>query len=181
MHTDEFHWLTRVHLDDDYVRTLDKGWRVANRGRRNNAFLRDGDRLHKGNVNLSEEALTRLLRHLGEVHIDVVHEPGVDRIAQRRIRLIREALLDAARFRKCPVKFRSRRGACPDIYFEWILLHALGNGKRNSLRIPRRRKSAGTDGHAVSKVLCRRLRTDDLVCQGLGYTIRNIDHRKTSL
>ena len=181
VHADELHRLARVHFDDDHVRALDERRRIADRGGGNDALLGDGDCLHKRNVDLSEEALARLLRHLRKVHINVVYKTGVDCIAQRRIRLIRQTLLDAAHLCECTVELRTCRSTRPDVHLERILLHALSDGKRDRLRIAGRRKTAGTDGHAVGKVLCRCLRTDDLVRLGLGNAIGNIDHRKTSL
>ena len=181
VHPDELHRLARVHLNDDHVCTLDERRRVADRGRGDDALLRDGDCLHESDVDLAEEALARLLCHLREVHVDVVDLAGVDGVAQRRARLIRETLFDALRLGKRTVQLRPRRGTRPDVDLERILLHALGDGKRNRLRIAGRGKAARTDGHAVGKVLCRRLRTYNTIRQGLRHAIGNIDHRITSL
>ena len=170
--------LRRVDLDDDDVGLLHIGGGVAERRRRDDvAFFRDGDGLDDGDVELAEIADTRELCGLAQMEVEIVDGAVVDLAPENGVRLVRQALLDAVDGCKRVVKLRAGRSARPEVDLEGLLLHALGQGKRNCLRIGGSGEAAHADAHARLDVGSHFLRGHDLRLQVfVAYAIRDVNH-----
>ena len=170
--------LRRVDLDDDDVGLLHIGGGVAERRRRDDvAFFRDGDGLDDGDVEFAEIADTRELCGLAQMEVEIVDGAVVDLAPKDIVRLIRQTPLDAVDGGKRVVKLRAGRCARPDVDGEGLLLHALGQSKRNGLRVRGGREAAHADAHALLDVGSHFLRAHDLRLQVfVAYAIRDVNH-----
>ena len=166
MHALKLQRLRRVDLDDDDVSLLHIGGGVAERGRGDDvALFRDGDGLDDGDVELAEVADACELCGLTQMEVEIVDGAIVDLAPKNGVRLVRQAPLDAVDGGKRVVKLRASRSARPDVNGEGLLLHALGQGKRNCLRISGSGEAAHADAHARLNEGRHFLRAHDLRLQ----------------
>ena len=170
--------LRRVDLDDDDVGLLHIGGGVAERRRGDDvALFRDGDGLDDGDVELAEVADACELCGLAQMKVKIVDRAIVDLAPENGVRLVRQALLDAVDGCKRVVKLRASRSARPEVDLEGLLLHALGQGKRNGLWISGSGEAAHADAHVRLDVGSHFLRGHDLRLQVfVAYAIRDVNH-----
>ena len=170
--------LRRVDLDDDDVGLLHIGSGIAERRRGDDvALFRDGDSLDDGEIELAEIADASKLCGLTQMEVEVVDGAIVDLAPENGVRLVRQALRDAVDGCKRVVKLRASRSARPEVDLEGLLLHALGQGKRNGLRVRGGREAAHADAHARLDVGRHFLRAHDLRLQVfVAYAIRDVNH-----
>ena len=170
--------LRRVDLDDDDIGLLHIGGGVAERRRGDDvALFRDGDGFDDGEIELAEVADACELCGLAQMKIKIVDGAVVDLAPENGVRLVRQALLDAVDGCKRVVKLRAGRSARPEVDLEGLLLHALGQGKRNCLRIGGSGEAAHADAHARLDVGSHFLRGHDLRLQVfVAYAIRDVNH-----
>lgn len=67
------------------------------------------------------------------MEVEIVDGAIVDLAPENGVRLVRQALRDAVDGCKRVVKLRAGRSARPEVDLEGLLLHALGQSKRNGL------------------------------------------------
>ena len=170
--------LRRVDLDDDDIGLLHIRGSVAERSRRNDvALFCDGDGFDDGDVELAEVADACELCGLTQMEVEIVDGAIVDLAPKNGVRLVRQAPLDAVDGGKRVVKLRASRSARPDVNGEGLLLHALGQGKRNCLRISGSGEAAHADAHARLNEGRHFLRAHDLRLQVfVAYAIRDVNH-----
>ena len=180
MHALKSQRLRGVDLYDDDIRSLDIGRSITDGSRRDDvALFRNRSSFNDGNVNLValHEAVAGHLRRGAQIEVAIRYLARVDRLLHVLIRLIRHTEIDTLDLGEFAVKLRADRRASPKIDFEVLFLDALRKGKRDSLRIPRRREPAGTDAHARLDKRGGLLSRHDLVTQGfVAYAISDVNH-----
>ena len=174
--------LRGVHLKDHLVGLVDPRLVVADRGGGNQLAIRgDPGHLDHGDIHVPEEALPHHLRHVGQMDVRVIHQPGVDLLAADRVGLVRHAQVDAVDLRHRTVELGCSRGAGPDA--DGITLsgglrrpRASHHRPRDHLRIARTGEPAHPDIRTRRDerggLLCRH----DLVSESLDPVVRLLCH-----
>ncbi len=151
VHALEPEGLPRVHLEDDAVGEVEPGLVVADGGGRDETAV-GGDPRHldDGEVEVAEEPLPDHLGDVAQVHVDVVHLPGIDLLARDRVDLIGHAQVDAVHGREGAVEVRAGGGSRPHAHGEMLVVllglgYAVGEGLGHGLGVAGTGEAAHAD------------------------------------
>ena len=150
-------------LYDDSVGFRHIGRGVADgSGRDQIAVFGDRQRFDQRDIRFLDMTGRDEFRAAAEVHIDVSDLIRVDRLAQRRVGLVRNALADRAGFGQFRIDFRTdgSAGVKVDLHFA-AGFDLLGECVRDCFRVTGVGKAADADRHAVQDHFSSRLRARD--------------------
>ena len=128
-----------IEFDDDLIRHAADGRHDSDTCSRHDrtvfAYIRS---LDDRPVGFGQEAVTQILRHVAEVHVEVVRTLGIDLLTHGFIGLIRRTELHSVRTCERAITGVSHRSACLETYAEGLTFCmeafcALREGKRNRL------------------------------------------------
>ena len=151
VHAFEAGVLQRVDFQDDLVGLVEPGLVVADRRRRNQAAIgQDANDLNHRHIELAQKAEPDKLRHVGQVHVGVLHVAGVDLAAAGRVGLVGQAHVDAVDLGQRAVEFGRGRGTRPQADAKFFaggmqLFDAPGQRLRHRLGVARAGKAAHAD------------------------------------
>ena len=150
-HTFQCQRFGHCDLHDDGVGFRHIGRGIADRSRRDQITgFRDRQCFHQRDIRFLDMAGRNEFRAAAEVHIDVADLIRVDRFAQRRVGLIRDALADRAGFRQFRIDFRADRSAGVKVDLHLAArLDLLGECVWDCFRVTGVGKAADADRHAV--------------------------------
>ena len=128
-----------IEFDDDLIRHAADGRHDSDTCSRHDrtvfAYIRS---LDDRPVGFGQEAVTQILRHVAQVHVEIVGTFGIDLVAHGFIGLIRRTELHGVRTCQSTITAVSHRSACLETYAEGLAFCmeafcALCEGKRNRL------------------------------------------------
>ena len=161
-----------VDLQNHLVGLVQPGLVVAHRRRRNQAPVGQHARhLDHGHIEFAQKTEPDKLRHMRQVHVDVLHLAGVDLVAAGRVGLVGQAHADAVGLGQHAVQLGGGGGAGPQPYLEALALgvqalDALRQRTRHGLGVARAGEAAHADVGASGNERCGLLGRHDAFKKG---------------